>query len=134
MAVSGIWIHALFLYRVSDEIKELIFKERYKILMEKVKKAKRTFACRIMKEAIQRHKVGSKDRALEAISFTVGMAVNLINPQRVTEDAVWIARNRLFNKNLVEIVQRKLVLEIFVQKSKNCLTQSSPCKERSNII
>ena len=125
LAVQGIWVHAIIMVLRAQDIKEIIFRQRYKLLKEQVKRAKQTYAVRMLKTTLQRLKERKEENTVEHGCFGVLLASRLLEAERIQQRCREIIGLEVFNFHLVESVRRVNYLEDYVFRSSHYqLTQS----------
>ena len=109
-AICAFWIHNLIFCRFAMDLKEKIFQLRYKLLREKVDKAKRTFAVKLLKKVLEKFVIGKQNRDVMAVSNSLELYTKLLDIPKIVQECKEVIQKNLFTSWLVTTVQAKEAL------------------------
>lgn len=110
LAVQGFWIHFLLFYKITHVMTERVFNRRYSLLKDRVKRAKRIIAVKVLKECIARHMRGKADRTYVDLGMVVKLIGTLYHHPTIYEKARDVAVRGFLNS---QIVWRSKMLDSF---------------------
>jgi hypothetical protein len=117
IAVQAIWIHAITLVSKANELKEIIFRKRYKLLKQQVKRAKQTYAVRMLKDTLNRLKLQKGQKTIQLTCQGIQLAAQMLDPVTINEKCSQLISAEIFSQRLIDNLRRVALLEDYIFRS-----------------